>query len=256
MKSPVCSARHSLFSFVVLAATAFLSVPSALAAGFDCTAAGSQTEEQICSSPKLSALDDELDQVVKEAARTVSDPAALAKAQQRWIREERNAFNEPASIEAAYLARIEELRLSPKTRGKLFARTAPPPSIFGRYSEKEPVCVSVPDTDTYDCGTAGTEESFIDIQPGPGNAVRVKSKLIFFQGHACTIQGKAEWVDGVLRLPRLNRSRCVLQLRFKEGKVFTEDPAGLCTTAFCGPLCGFQNIELPKTSPAANVLLR
>ncbi len=54
-----------------------------------------------------------------------------------------------ASIEAADLARIEELRLSPETRRKLFARTAPPPSIFGRYSEKEPVCISVPDMETY-----------------------------------------------------------------------------------------------------------
>ncbi len=100
-----------LYSLTALAAAALLSVPSARAAGFDCTAATSRIEQQICSNPKLSALDDELDQVVTEAAHIVSNPAALTEAQQRWIKEERDTFDEPASIEAAYLARIEELYL-------------------------------------------------------------------------------------------------------------------------------------------------
>ena len=148
MKPPACSARQSLFFLIGLAAAALLSFPSAMAAGFDCTAATSRIENRICSSPKLSAPDDELDQVVNAATHIVSDPAALKKAQRQWIKGERDTFDEPEGIEAAYLAGMEELRLSPKTRGKLFARMAPPPSVFGRYSEKEPVCASVPDTDT------------------------------------------------------------------------------------------------------------
>ena len=247
MNQPASGRTLSRISLIALFLALHPAV-SACAASFDCDTATSGIETQICANPRLSVLDEELDQVYGEAMKRVSNPTALKNAQQRWIKKERNAFDEPASIEAAYLARIEELRLSPKTRGKLFARTAPPASIFGRYSEKEPVCVSIPDTDKYDCSSTATQESYVDIQPGPGKSVNVKSELIFFQGHTCKIQGRAEWVDGALRLPRLNHSRCVLQLRFKKGKVVAEDPANICTTAFCSALSGFQNIELPKTS--------
>ena len=246
----VYAAQRVLYlTTLVLALLVFLS--PAVAARIDCRASLSAIEEQICANPKLSALDDELDRVYQEASRLVRHPLVLEKAQQKWIAAERDVSGDPARIEAAYLARIEELKLAAKVKKHLFAHTPPPPSIFGRYSEKEPVCVSIPDTDRYECDNSSDLESYFDIQPGLGNTVKVRIELIFFKDHTCKIQGEGEWVDGVLRLPRIDRSRCVLQLRFEDGKVIAEDPAGLCRAAFCGVLCGFQDIELPKTAGPA-----
>ena len=251
MKKSAACRRHPIVYPAAMFMALSLSFLPAHAASFDCqTAAGSEIKSQICANQKLSALDDELAQVFQEAARLVSHPATLEKAQQQWIATVRDASKDSAGLEAAYLARIEELKLMPKAKKKLFARIPPPPSIFGRYSEKEPVCVSIPDTDRYDCDNSSDAESYFDVQPGPANTVKVKSELIFYKDHTCRIQGMGEWVDGVLRLPRIDRSNCVLQLRFEDGKVIADDPAGVCKAAFCGELCGFQDIELPKTGPA------
>ncbi len=139
--------------------------------------------------------------------------------------------------------------LDQKVRKKLFASTAPPASIFGRYSETEPLCFNAKDgSDEYDC-TDKEAESYFDIRPGQGNTVLVKGELWFFNGFQCgPFEGVAEWVNGVLRLPKLEEeNRCVLLMRFRDGKIFTEDPASLCKQAFmCGANAGFHNIELPK----------
>lgn len=129
----------------------------------------------------------------------------------------------------------------------------PPASIFGRYSETEPLCFNPKDgADEYDCAH-GDVENYIDLRPGPGNAVIVKGELWFLNGHQCgPFEGRAEWINGVLRLPQLEEeNRCVLLLRFKDDKIFTEDPASLCKQAFlCGANAGFHNIELPKINVA------
>jgi uncharacterized protein len=252
MKKNVGCGMQLLILCVGLSLLPGLSCP-ALAASFDCQAPENGTEERICANTRLSVLDDELAQVYQKALQLVSRRAKLESAQQRWIGRVRDAAKDSGELEAAYLTRIEELKRMPETKKKLFASLPPPSSIFGRYSEQEPVCVSIPDTDKYDCDNSSAGESFFEVRPGLANTVKVKSRLIFFKDHTCRIEGEAEWVNGVLRLPRTDRSGCVLQLRFAEGKIIAEDPAGLCKAAFCGDLCGFQDIELPKTGPAHKV---
>ncbi len=223
----------------------------ASAASFDCGKAQSKLERRICADPKLSSLDDELTRVYKEALGLVSDAAALRKAQQAWLRKVRAAAETPEGIRAAYLARIEEIRLGPGLKRPMFAATAPPASVYGRYSKTEPLCFSPKDgEDEYDC-SGGEVESYIDIRPGPGNAATVRGELWFFNGHACgPFEGKAEWVNGALRMPNLEdeEDRCVLVMTFKDGKVSTVDPGGFCKEAMlCGANAGFHGIELPKT---------
>ena len=247
-----CTGRF--FFIMGLVSAFFASITAAPAASFDCGKAETKIERAICADPKLSALDDELAKVYKEALGLASDQTAFKKAQHDWLKEVRDAAENPGDIEAAHLARIEEIRSDPKLKKRMFAVTAPPASIFGRYSETEPNC-SYPKEreDEYDC-TGEPGESYIDIKAGPGNSVAVTGELWFFNGHACgPFEGKAEWVHDSLRMPNLEdeENRCVLIMRFKDGKVFTEDPGSFCKTAFlCGANAGFHNIELPKLTVA------
>lgn len=100
----------------ILAVLLFASASAVNAASFDCKKAQSKTEQMICSDPKLSALDEELSAVYKEASGLVSDPSAMKKAQLEWINQKRSASDNPGDLEAAYLARIEEIRLDPRVK--------------------------------------------------------------------------------------------------------------------------------------------
>src|SRR5512142_817260 len=84
---------------------------AASAASFDCARAQSKIERQICADPKLSALDDELAQVYKDALGRVSDPEALKKAQRDWLKKVRSSLETPYAIATAYRARIDEIAL-------------------------------------------------------------------------------------------------------------------------------------------------
>lgn len=227
-----------------------INAAAASAASFDCNKAQSNIEQQICSDPKISALDDELALVYQNALKLVSDPAGLKKVQLKWMKEVRDVSDSPKAILAAYLARIEEVRLNAKVKKHLFARSAPPQDILGRYSNKEPLCFGTKrGSDEYDCNHAEVE-SYIDLKAGPGHSVSIKGELWFLNGHQCgPFKGVAEWVDGVLRMPQLGdlENRCVLLMRFRDGKIFTEDPGSNCKQALlCGANGGFHSIELPK----------
>ena len=67
-------------------------------------------------------------------------------------------------------------------------------------------------------------------------------------GHECSLKGEAEWVDGELRVPALEDSRCVLVLRFAGNDVVPDDPGNLCKWALCGMRGGYANIRLPKVT--------
>src|SRR4029450_5206962 len=166
------------------------------AASFDCAKATSAVEKKICATPRLSALDDELAATYAQARRLSADTAAFKAAQQAWIKDERDKEDDAGSIEAAYLARIEEIRLQPALKKALFARQAAPASVPGRYSETEPLCLLTEGAD-HECqeGT-GDVESYFDVRRGPeGRALAVDSTLVFLNGHECTIKGQAEWVN-------------------------------------------------------------
>ena len=241
-----------LCTFLILWALTFcngLVTLHARAATLDCSGKATEVERMICSNPRLATLDQELSDVYRKALPLAVHPEALAKKQEEWTRAQRTQSDDEESLEASYLAWIEEIRLSPGVKEKFFASQPPPPSIFGRYSEKEPICINDPDSGNYDCTQQRNEESYIDIQPGSVNSVKIKSKLIFLQGQDCAIEGEAEWVNGVLRLPALASSHCVLQLRFTANKVSIEDPANECKWSFCDTSGAFDGIELPKVHP-------
>jgi uncharacterized protein YecT (DUF1311 family) len=217
------------------------------AASFDCARAASAVEKRICATPRLSALDEELAATYAQARRLVADPAALKAAQQAWIRAERDKEDDAGAIEAAYLARIEEIRLEPALKKALFARQAAPPSVPGRYSETEPLCLFV--EEGHECQEGqGDVENYFDVKSGPGRALTVDSTLVFVNGHECSLKGQAEWVDGELRVPALEDSRCVLVLRFAGNDVVPDDPGNLCKWALCGMRGGYANIRLPRVT--------
>lgn len=218
-------------------------------ASFDCSKAHTTVETRICASPRLSGLDEELASVYDAARGVTVEPKELAAAQREWLRSTRAECGDDADcLEHAMLLRMAELRWSPDTGVKLFASERPPESIFGRYSETEPVCVYAASGDEIEC--SGEAESYVDLRRGDGNRVRVRSELTFFNGHLCDFDGEGEWAGDELRVPsELEDLGCVLILRFRDGKLVTDDPGGRCK-GYCGARGGFQGIELPKLSPA------
>lgn len=185
-------------------------------------------------NPRIAALQREL--------AAIDRPEASQEAWQKMLRE---AGDDENMIVAAYLARIEELRLADGT----FGSDAPPPSIFGRYSKTEPLCLIVEGTNDYKCEDEA--ESYIEVKRGKGNRVEVESELTFFNGHQCSFSGAAEWRDGALRVPQFDYTNCVLLLHFNGGNVTTEDVSNVCRSYLCGMRGGFANIELPKLKPKA-----
>ena len=91
-------------------------------------------------------------------------------------------------------------------------------------------------------------ENYFDVRAGPGQALTVDSTLVFVNGHECSLKGEAEWVDGELRVPALDDSRCVLVLRFDGNDVVPDDPGNVCKWALCGMRGGYANIRLPKAT--------
>jgi hypothetical protein len=146
------------------------------------------------------------------------------------------------------LLRMAALRWAPEMGVKLFANETPPKSIFGRYSQTEPLCMYTGSEGEIECG--GDAESYIDLQPAEGNRVAVRSELIFFNAHVCDFESVGEWVGDELRVPsEIEDIGCVLILRFRDGQVVTDDPGGRCKS-YCGARGGLRIIELPKLSAA------
>jgi len=191
---------------------------TASAASFDCAKAATAVEKAVCASPRLSALDDEL----AAAYRGSND----REAQLRWIHDERDACeSDTECIEGAYLVRIAELRLARHT----FARSKPPASIIGRYAEND---------------------DYIDVARARGNQLVVKSEVSFPPSeHICSFEASpAEWVSNELRVaifvPEMD-GKCVLLLRFENGKVSTADAGNRCREMLCGARGGYSYVVLP-----------
>lgn len=82
------------------------------AAGFDCGKAATPIDRTICASPRLDQLDSRMGQAYAQARRACPGPA-LADAQRRWLREERNRCVDEACLLATYEARLERLSRAP-----------------------------------------------------------------------------------------------------------------------------------------------
>lgn len=78
------------------------------AAGFDCAKAVTATDKAICASPRLDQLDTRLSQAYAQARRACPGNA-LADAQRRWLRQDRNRCADEACLVAAYEARLAQL---------------------------------------------------------------------------------------------------------------------------------------------------
>ncbi|TWI62062.1 hypothetical protein LZ24_03399 [Desulfobotulus alkaliphilus] len=87
---------------------------SVQAASFNCSREITQVEKMICDNPKLSKLDEDLDQLFGDILRESIKKRLffhMFKGQQsQWEREERNACADAACLKAAYTARIGHLR--------------------------------------------------------------------------------------------------------------------------------------------------
>jgi uncharacterized protein len=82
----------------------------AQAASFDCAKATTPTEKRICSSPRISDLDEYLGRYYSAARAGLGrGGACLVPNQRDWLRKVRNACKDVACLESAYLARLAEL---------------------------------------------------------------------------------------------------------------------------------------------------
>lgn len=244
-----CRSAQALARPVLVALLGVVTAAPLAAASFDCSKASTVIEKAICSNPRLSRLDEELATTYRDATAHAARPKELKAAQAAWLRTERNACeDDTACLEHAMLLRMATIRSAPEMGVKLFASAVPPKSIFGRYSMTEPVCTYSGPNGEVEC--EGEAESYIDVQPAEGYRVAVRSELTFFNAHLCDFDSVGEWAGDELRVPsEIEDIGCILILRFRDGKVVTDDPGGRCKD-YCGARGGFRGIELPKLSVA------
>ncbi|EJC65814.1 hypothetical protein QWA_03110 [Alcaligenes faecalis subsp. faecalis NCIB 8687] len=79
------------------------------AASFDCSKASNYIEHQVCADPNLSALDEQLAKVYKEALARQPDSPSVKRAQRAWLREVRAKCTSSQCLSQAYTARIQDL---------------------------------------------------------------------------------------------------------------------------------------------------
>ena len=85
----------------------------AYAASFDCNAATSTNEKEICANKELSKLDEELAIAYRNAQSAAKDYSALRVQQQFWLKEIRDRCRYPECLKLRYIERISQLS-SPK----------------------------------------------------------------------------------------------------------------------------------------------
>lgn len=78
-------------NIIILLAALFIYVAQTSAASFDCKKAHTESEKTICASKDLSAIDDELAGLYKQAIELVSYKEELKHQQREWIKKVRNA---------------------------------------------------------------------------------------------------------------------------------------------------------------------
>jgi uncharacterized protein len=96
---------------LLLAASLLLPL-SAHAASFDCKKAATSVERQICADPKLSAMDEQLGRLYRDALRTGPKPELLTAYQRDWLKDVRNKCTTVECLREAYHVRLDDF-LSP-----------------------------------------------------------------------------------------------------------------------------------------------
>lgn len=82
---------------------------TAHAASFDCTKSSTAIEKNICLSPVLSKLDNELAEAFQKAETTSSNVGSLIHQQREWLVKTRNVCGDNKCLEAAYLSRLSQI---------------------------------------------------------------------------------------------------------------------------------------------------
>jgi len=99
-----------IFSCIILV----LGVAPGHSASFDCGKAATAVEKSICRDSGLSALDEELSRLYKQALSRTPNPQALKAEQRQWLKTERNRCSDGDCLHRAYNGRIEALSDAPK----------------------------------------------------------------------------------------------------------------------------------------------
>ncbi|PPD50455.1 MAG: hypothetical protein CTY16_01480 [Methylobacter sp.] len=105
--------KHACLAFLLLAP---ITVTQLQAAGFDCAKASTEVEKIICANPQLSTFDEQLGKLYQAASKT----AALKKAQQHWLRTQRDTCHDDTCLSKAYQQRIAELSTPTEKAWTLF----------------------------------------------------------------------------------------------------------------------------------------
>jgi uncharacterized protein len=240
---------------ILIAVLALMTAVSAGAASFDCRKAKNPNEKMICGDVELNLLDEELATAYAEALASSANAGSIRSAHRRWSRQVQDSCSNEECLAGAMYSQIARLRLDPSLRAPLFAATPPLPSIFGRYRRMSEACydanhpvaqerlreeaASGAAPRTVQAGEPlcfGEVESFVDVRAAAGNAAHVNIQLNGHNGHSCSVNGSAEWVDERLRVVMFDAanpaSDCVLLLNFDNG-VWIRDPG-----VSCRKLCG------------------
>jgi uncharacterized protein len=95
-------------------------VPSAQAASFDCSKATSMVEKTICSSKKISSLDEKLAAAYQQSLATGSNKELLKRQQREWLIM-RNTCGDGKCIEEAYLNRLRQIGFPESKTSSVFS---------------------------------------------------------------------------------------------------------------------------------------
>ncbi|HVG20552.1 MAG TPA: hypothetical protein VNI02_15995 [Blastocatellia bacterium] len=118
------------------------------------------------------------------------------------------------------------------------------PALFGEYigmgcpaKGKTAPCIPTKATDR------------VRISRGKDANATVNIKIVFAEGHTCTLEGRASWSDGrfTLRADGLDPNKpCQLVLRIRGSVLTLEDPGGLCREVYCGARGAFDGARFKK----------
>ena len=171
----------------VAADTAAVTTPLAAepspGAPLDCTRASSDIEKLVCSDPKLSALDQKLGTVYKEAEAKQGSPAPawLTAGQRGWIKGRDDcgkSSNQRACVDSAYTLRIAEIQatsLLVPTKGPV-AYTCP--RADGSHDEIQAMYA---DTDPASVVLERADKSVIAFTTRPGSGARYQGANVTFR---------------------------------------------------------------------------
>lgn len=94
---------------VAIALVGLLFTAAAYAADFDCSKAATPIEQEICSNPELSTLDEQLASAYRGALTSTANPSQLKSEQIAWITQIRNKCEEKNCLKVSYENRIRAL---------------------------------------------------------------------------------------------------------------------------------------------------